>query len=179
MPTRRKLLLATNLCNGALFHDCPLFSPFAETAIENLAKIAQSQVFEEIYVVNDKHSAGDVEMRYMPPHNISDLGYIVPSRFRDAVEGLRATFLSKKTFNALENIHNKSVILHGGIDDIYLAGGQLSTDVFFTAFAALNLMKTVHVITDCCFDVTREAAKLAMDHMAIINIKLIKSEDVT
>lgn len=174
---QRKLLLATNLCNGALACDCPLFSPFAETAIENTLKIVKA--FDEIYIVNDKHTASDTEMRYMPPHNIvGGIGHTVPPYIKDGLEGFRATFLQKRIFNAIGDTHNKMVIFNSGINDIYLAGGQLSTDVFFTAAALLEAAKNVWVVTDCCFDVSREVTKMVLDHMGIINIRFVKSAEI-
>ena len=170
------VLIATNICNGSVKSGCTLAT---KNGWEIATKIVKNSArFDYTFIVNDRHTIDDHELKFLPNHMSDTLETGKLYTLDSQIESKYFQYLRKNTLSALYSGHNKNCICNIDNPKYYLAGFYFSLDILATFFDLFQAGKDVSIIIDCVDDISEYNKKCAEYILSSLSIPLVKVKEI-
>lgn len=169
MESKIDVLLCINITQHVL-NDGPTYCINARETIKKISQI--SNTARATIVINDRHAETDIELKYLPPHALTNLDTYTPLWFASNCRNLQV--LTKSAPSGI-NTHTLETLKKLKPKNITIAGFAASIDVLATCYDLITNFENVRIYEELIGDMSQEMKSKAVDvikWMGITNVGL-------
>lgn len=160
-----KTLIVSNLNKEVL---APNHFNFSNQSAKIAEQILKSDKFDHLIIVNDRHSEGCDEFKFMPPHGFDNRAPIWFDK--------KYTLLNKTSFSVIGNDYAKKNII--GRQNLYLAGFHIETDILASVMDFIKYGQEITIIQDWCVEYKESVRQTVLELFRWLNFKVVGSEEI-